>query len=526
MDNIHCQYGDPTICDSLPSYLGTAQQSQRDIAFNVSVAQNQYLGIDLTTTLFQTYGYTTQALLYVTDLLDLGYRALFCDVFWNEATLKWQLCPAVLPSSAQLGDIYTVEGINNQTVQCQPNVTLSSLYNSILSYIGSSDTDLAAQVLQVNLRLSVVAPSAITNSKMLQFGTTNLTGPPLVDFTSRIYTPANLAADGASGDVSGLGSVSRDENSAFPSAKNFLLSDKKRIVARAFYRDIDPAAISYNFSLEDSAYFFLAGSEPFSPFTTLTNNNLTHCSWNDVIQSNLQAWRMVSESNTNRFTNATMQAYANCGYGPVVNRSISSTSDLVPPLTNSFWSWAPGQPFMSNSSNTSDNSGPTAFRCALLYSDGWKVSNCYDSHAVLCRQNGSEFGWSIGSGSYTYFEAAKACPNGTYFAVPNTALENAVSKMVVQNNSVTEFPVWIDLNDISITGCWVTGGPYATCPYHTLEGNRNGVALISIAAAVATLLLGIMFLLTLDTIPLRQNQWKWRRLIAKYSEMQYEGVPS
>lgn len=527
MEDIQC-YVDSKLCNSLPSYMATAQQSQRDVAFNVSIAQNQYMGIDLTNTVFKAYGYTTSSLGYVIDLLNMGYQSLYSDVYWNDETSKWQLCPFALPKSAESGTAYTINEGSNETVLCESNVTLSSLYSAISTYISTSDTDYSARVILINLGLSSVNTSSISQTwEQLSFGTSNLTGPEVEGFTDRIYTPSALAEDRKTGSyLSFLGSTSSNTETAYPSARDFLLYIKKRVIANAFYRNINPKSISYNFEKEDSSYFFLAGDNSFTPYTTIVDTANISCSWNNVIQYDQKSWRSVGETSGMQFSNSSLQEFSDCGFGPVINRTITSINDLLPPLLNSYWSWAPGQPFVSNSTKTSANSGPVAFQCAQLYEDGWRVGNCYDSHGVLCRQNNSEFGWFIGKGSHSYFEAENACSNDSYFAAPKTALDNAVSKQVVRNMTSTEFPVWIDLNDISVADCWVTGGPLATCPYDSQQSNRNGVALISVAAAVSALLLGVIFLLTVESIPLRRNQGRWRRLIAKYSEIQYEGVPS
>ncbi len=78
---------------------------------------------------------------------------------------------------------------------------------------------------------------------------------------------------------------------------------------------------------------------------------------------------------------------------------------------------------------------------------------------------------------------------------------------------------------MSISNCWTTGGPYATCPYAQRTLRRSFIAMLIISCVVSVLL--ILFCITqFQKIPLHKNSKRWKKLINKYSEYDYDGVPA
>ena len=56
------------------------------------------------------------------------------------------------------------------------------------------------------------------------------------------------------------------------------------------------------------------------------------------------------------------------------------------------------------------------------------------------------------------------------------------------------YPVWIDMNDITVPDCFVTGGPYATCPYQMTVTRLKLAGLIAPSFIVDSSHIGSHFL--------------------------------
>lgn len=269
-------------------------------------------------------------------------------------------------------------------------------------------------------------------------------------------------------------------------------------------------------------------------------------------------WYLVADTHNFPFTPSSISSYISCGLIPLVSAPISADniSSLIPLANSAIWSWAPDQPLPA--SDQPSNS-PTVNRCAVLDVYGWRVANCYDVYPTLCSflpldpsepyspQHDNQtldqtllYSWVFGRPS-TYYDAESSCPrsapisspDGSFqrslplqFATPGSALQDTSVRLQLAANGSVPYPIWIDLNSISISDCWVSGGPLAACPYDPDHWNRNKVALLSVAVTITFFLLVVIFFLQITKIPVRHNERRWKRLVSKFTESQYEGVPS
>ena len=56
------------------------------------------------------------------------------------------------------------------------------------------------------------------------------------------------------------------------------------------------------------------------------------------------------------------------------------------------------------------------------------------------------------------------------------------------------YPIWIDLNDITVENCFVSGGPYAQCPYQETVTTDKFVRMIAPSFVVAMVVLVLIFI--------------------------------
>lgn len=516
-------------CSYIPGYVNTALLSQRDVAYNISVDQLTTLGINMSSAVFNEYGYTTEALDVFKRVLGSGYRSIYLNLYWNEDLNEFQLCPGKVPDTGSSDSIKKVDGLYGNHY-CQRNFTLDDILLQMSEYIKATDTDISVNVMLMRLYLY-----PLDHSKPDHQVAQNISSKLISYLDNRIYTPIDLRSDRDGGHTFG---VSGKSEKGYPTAHRFLLEMKKRIMVSATYMNLDRDAYDLR---QDEATIFEIDKNSSGPdymnsdesndagMSYVTDDTPKMCHSNSteylstINSTTIKTWRTLLDTKDNPFTTAEIRDYVQCGFSPVINTGLTTMKELVEPVDASIWTWSLEQPTWKHSHNkTNKEDGPVAWKCAVLDTDGWKVANCYEKYKPLCRVSNMAYNWHIGHNEENYFEAIESCMGQDYFSIPRTALQNKAA-MVELNDSL---PVWIDLNSISVDNCWVTGGPYASCPYHPVSNNRNEVVKLSMAAMVAFLLVVLILLLKLDKVPFKKHQYRWRRLVNKAAEEEYEGVPA
>lgn len=352
---------------------------------------------------------------------------------------------------------------------------------------------------------------------------------------------------------------STDEPACLSLSSSDFIGNLTEMATSSAYAFDDPDAIAP--SGVGNKWVFIADSDD-APFTQSSIASYITCGYLPVVSSPLAAQNL---SNLVTLANSAIWSWA---------------PDQPAPLDTPVW-----EPTLQSVDNNHDT---RLYRCAVLDEAGWRVSNCYNKFPTLCRlvlptqyatltdsndnnddDDGAEvmdqtllYTWVFGANS-SYFDAPASCPpshtvtttlaNGTTitaeypveFGVPSSALQDtsvriqlAAANGIVSSdsgntdsgssngNGTIPYPIWIDLNSLQISDCWVVGGPDAKCPYNPSRWNRNKVALLSIAVTITFFLLVLIAFLQTGMIPVRHNEKGFRKLINKFTESQYEGVPA
>ncbi|ELR09216.1 hypothetical protein GMDG_03790 [Pseudogymnoascus destructans 20631-21] len=141
-------------------------------------------------------------------------------------------------------------------------------------------------------------------------------------------------------------------------------------------------------------------------------------------------------------------------------------------------------------------------RCAIASPSGaWSVTSCADRHYVACRS--TPFSWSISDHAVAFPYAPSACPHGTTFVAPASALENAYLAQA-QRDTQRDYDnqgVFVAFNSAQVDGCWVIGGADAVCPY-------DRVTLLSFARAreIVVPTVAAVIILVIRPVALRTNR--------------------
>lgn len=502
--------------DDIPARGSDAHQlalrAQRDASMNTTLDQLSFLGIDLNGVLWDHVGYTVSTLSTVREMLDLGVNLMEMDVYWNERTRVWQLCPWSSSSSSNTYDqVETQDGIS-----CEFGLNLTTVLNTFETFFRNTNTRADVDILELFLNVKSLGSDPESSSRNTGISLASNFGP----LSGYVYAPSDLQDDAMSAEI---------QDGDFPSLQYFLFSKYKRILPIVVSSEL-PANSTYGDLIElDSNGLFINGYNVNISGYDTSNVSMLADDVSNVTQSLMdisdQQFRVVyNVTNEDEITE-----YLKFGYSPMIQSNIDLEIGSV--LNVSFWSWGTDQPMSSspnyNHSETNQstiNDRQVAYICALSYNDSWVVDNCYNEHPVACRSNYNNYHWEIYERA-TYFDAG--CPRGFSFRLPQSSLEYLALQSVIRESNFTSAPVWIDMNAITLDQCWVSGGPYASCPYaQYVTGSSSFLNLILPTSVVLFVLLVGIIGLRFDTTPIQRNRRHWKKLINEFNEQDYEGVPS
>ncbi|CDK24905.1 unnamed protein product [Kuraishia capsulata CBS 1993] len=518
---------------SLSATRATALRTQRDISKNISINEDVVIGARLSTLLWDVDGYQNSTLENVRNLLNVGVQALVLDVYLDESTLQWQLCPAPLPTNSD----FNVSSLkyNGATYVCDRYLTLEGLLDVVKTFLIETDTNLSANLLDLVFVLRSIWPSSDpVSSALLESTNTSLTKAISSVGLGRLFLSSDVSPDARS-------------NYDFPTLDNFLFSENKRVLP-VIISDYLSSNTSYEISDDESA-FFVKGKNTnvaFEHFGDLECQG--RVSESEVEDTLNYQFRFAYDDESSPFSTDDFKSTQLCGFTPILASPIQPLEDISSFLDYSFWSWAPAEPRNLTSLQKSVNSTQTDVssssdlyisNCAVATSDGWKATNCYAKHYAACRNDTDPYDWYIETSSkMTYFEATglsqgnlndvdNICHDGAKFSCPRDAFQQAALLQVIEAKfGDEEVPVWIDMNSISSMNCWVTGGSNAACTYQKIVSKSVFSQMITPTCVCAFVLLMAMIILHFDRVPVQTNRKYWKRTLDKYSKNEYEGVPS
>lgn len=588
---------------SLSSSQDDAWRAQRDVEGNIPLDQLGHFGASLNELIFEPLGYNTNALSQVSSLLDVKTSAILVDLYWNEFTQVWQLCPAPFPNNLTSNLSATVDVTwQGRTYQCQPGLSVSDLMSTIAQYLRYSNIKLNANIVLVLLNLksiyyeeqvtttgynrttntTISLAASATDSVPSDYDSNDIDYLTVGNYSlnvsvsglgSYLFTPSDMNSFAESGLK---GNYTKYYSSQYPTLYDFLFNLYKRVMVMVHSDDVHVSSLGYNLTSSDKTTIFFRNLTRFDPtYLRLSNSSLLeNCSarlnspYNSTVFVDTVEqthFRYVVDSKSDPFTNSSLHQWSSCGYTPILNSSYSAYADSIYQGTNitsdqpgmiinnfvvlQYWSWAKNQPDISSDdryrarlsdlveeSDDHDDENQIisktqiAYNCVTMNSEGWVVSNCYDKYKVACQNNSDPFDWTLLTDLTTYLdiESDGRCGENYTRSLPKLSIEqNALLNLIKSENILS--PVWIDLNDVTITGCFVSGGPYAECPYKRVVTTLNLIKRIAPSVVVAFIILLLVFYEKFFLlVPVHTNRKRyWKRTITQYyKENEYEGVPS
>ncbi|KAK9249152.1 hypothetical protein V1506DRAFT_527167 [Lipomyces tetrasporus] len=484
------------------------------------------------------------------------------------------------PSSSSETAIFLYNG---RAYTCNTTITFSVFLSDILKeqWIHHTDDNLNAQTIVLTMNLRSAKSAAVVNvgdegsvgTTVTQQATTSVSSLRSDSVTSTasqatvaatdldnlasqienvlgeyVYTPVMLELDRSKNLTWNDTAVS---SQGWPLLQNVLFKDFYRVLFS--FGDIDVPSAEYDTRL-DFDYIFSADDIPHSGNGALLYTSKFSSAELEAIPSSVctisdgddiaitssgarvnPSWLIASDTSDNPFSAVAMLQYMKCGFSPVLNATLGSSNEilqyLVSALESGRWSWKAGQPTeelepvpTGGATPITGGSGEMR-RCAALTEDRWTVENCFSKYLVACRVAKSPYNWTLSQKKVSYYDSISVCTGNTILSLPRTALQNTMLQTLRQSVAGSD-PVWIDMNSIEQPNCWVSGGPGASCTYAT--SNRESIEVIvpTVAAVVVAVLLALTLCSKLLGYKQVKARRKRRRIVKKFGEMEYDGVPS
>lgn len=484
---------------NLSSSRAVALRSQRDFSTNISIASNVVMGVNLTTVVFEHDGYNSSALQSIRTLLNVGVQALAIDLYYNEFTKDWSLCPL---------DSTNVNSSSSQRCSEVSDFNLTSVVNTIDTFISGTDTVLSTNVLYILLRINpIVYRNSVHLSGIHHLGNQFRGIRELV--TPESMNPLSL-----------------------PTVHQLLFNSDLRVITTIVEDNLLPNT-TYNISSDMNTLF--VGSSVINS-TTFKFNNTLPLIYEPVSKFDDQTASEVDET-TFTFTHEieddyfTVESYRDIilhGFSPIISRNFNNLSDISTFLDNSFWSWAPGEPISGNTTASSSSNGKIENvlndRCVIITKQGWKSVPCNDKYHSVCT-DGKPGNFILTKSLSDYTTSNENCYSlGKKYsvAVPvNAVQQHKLMGMI----PTSELGLWIDVNSLSSSNCWVQG-LNSVCPYQKTISTRIFVRMLGIGGFIAFLLLVLLISLQFSKMPVHQNRHHWKKLMQNKLANQYEGVPA
>jgi hypothetical protein len=455
--------------------------------------------------------------------------------------------------------------LSDDQYDCSTSTNLDLLLGILFEHFDATNTDVNATMVTLSLKVRAATSSSRSFGDM-----TPLTGDDLPQNNSRLgskfmdnlggllYTPSQLASQRSI--LNNPGGWLEVEESNQPSTSYFtvqgdpiesspngwpgegyieILNYKRLIVG---IDSVDAQMAEYDFSADAATIFPTGYIDVTRPVSISANGSIGSGCFFDPAQTSLastnSSWAVSSVAQEQSSTSSDLQTIydqANnlirCGISPILNMTLAGRTadqDYQPYQAyaqNAIWSWSAGQP-----GNASAEASTVNDRCAALNSSSghWQVSNCAGYFPGACQSTTQPYVWNISSPATQYYKVDDACPEGTSFSFPATALENAylLQQWRVQlgsNPDPAGSLLWIDYNDLDVATCWVTGRN-TTCPYGGDSSNDHTKELVVPTVAGAIILLVTVLTLLAKCAGNRQNSKRRRR--RGDDGWDYEGVPA
>ncbi|KAH3671932.1 hypothetical protein OGAPHI_000118 [Ogataea philodendri] len=479
----------PCLADwqQMSSTRAIALRAQRDVMKNTTILNSAVFGVNLNTVLFNNYGYNATSLDYMESLMDVGAQAFELNLYYNEDLGDWGLADFTSNEASF--------GFNGTS-----DFNITRLLTRINQFTSITETNLNANIMFLLLNLYSTS-SSDENHKTGETGLATTFSNLMYAANPYYYkTLENITLN------------------------YYLFGDQLRIIPVIMSNNLGHNA-SYDLSNDLNLFYEANKTIPIK----MSESQDTEC----VEPSSFQ---FAYDTEQHPYNNESFRSDLVCGYSAIITQPLADISDISLLLPYTYWSWEASEPnsTISNSHHQQNTNDTTEARdddylnrCAISTPNGWKAVSCELKLPVACSLQGNRTHFRLTDDKYSYFEADDACAGmdeGNYFfPVPSTPYEQLSLSQILPSDT---HGVWINLNSLSSSNCWVYGGPNALCPYQHIVSRRIFKEMISPASVIALVLFCLIVLVQVDRLPVHRNRKHWRRVLKRKLQNEFEGIPS
>lgn len=479
-----------------------AIRSQRDLMMNVTIDQLPLVGVNLGNVIFNNGSSNyTESLMGMQSLMAGGVQSFVLDL----------------------------EPTDSFWIVKETDIDFMKFLLAFDTFVNRTDDNLSANILVLHLNISTDGLGSNKSSNYDRDIISVDLSKPMLNMTylldqamgqQRIYTPLDLQTDQQQGNTFNTYGKS---SGGWPTLDSFLFSKRKRVIVTEISNRLNSSEVPYIFN--NTILHYDVGNK-----TLETPGNVQ-----ELVNTSTISWRFLEAE----FSAYDIKEYIDMGYSPIIanHYNFDNLTKIKDLLENSvIWSWGTKEPITTHTATRRDSGSLVAYNCAALKyfksnsSASWSVDNCYERHHGLCRYSDQAFEWEVTEADDTYFAFDRKsechCSDMYQFALPRTPLEQSSVLLHLKDQDVQNENIWIDLNSISVSDCWVSGGPYATCPYQKVVPRRNFVAMLTPVTVCCFVILLIVSYLNLLRLPIHSNRKNWRRIVNDFSKTALDGVPS
>lgn len=529
----------------------TAIRTQRDVAANSTIMDNIGAGVNLKTVLFEPFGYTESSFDTLSDLMSVGVQTFLLDVYYNEFSESWLLCPEDKLRSAMR---------NSSSNECLTSeFNINKFIEGTNSFIQVTDNNLNVNTMFLLFRLHSINVFS-NNTDDRKYLQSNVTSLQTFAEIEQLTLPIILA------------------DSSLPTLNNLLVRYNMRVFMIILENNMSSDTIEKTKNLQDS--FFVSSNidindddnanfieyyplkiqmEPAPPSKKQTMEDM----------SERGAFSFTYDSPDQPYDIETYWYSIRNGFTPILNHTFANISSISTYLELSSWAFSPFQPTLTNTDeleipelfyNLTDDETPlsaalnlttsdlnvseiinlnisfvydshdhdsTDFinRCVVITEIGWIATDCTRKLSYICSNPHDRTDFVYGDEPRNYMKAASYCkryPGNYELVLPTNVYEN---RELLNLMLPDEHYMWINLNSLSTRNCWVVG-LNKNCPYQNVVSRRIFAGLIAPSAAVAFLLFVLLISMQFQRLDVHRNRRHWKKVMNEASKTDFDGIPS
>jgi len=199
LSSFHVVFSNESANSSVLDYITNAVRNQRELSGSIPIDHIGIPATPLRLTHFGNINYSVSQIKTIPNVINNGYRRLILDIYWNNQTRQWQLCPFAQLNSNNISTVTNSSSpdvlINNVICPSSAFGQFDFVVSSISSWFQQSMSKFYAEI--IYLILNVHNLNVITTGTNITTSTDPISLSTILrqSFSDLLYTPLQLSID-------------------------------------------------------------------------------------------------------------------------------------------------------------------------------------------------------------------------------------------------------------------------------------------------------------------------------------------